>query len=110
MRALDKIASAMLGGVLAYAAFEWGGVVRTDQYHYLLVLGLLAVALSLRHERNRRTAPWPCGSLDPGSFARLRLGAGRPAAGRAGAGALTCPHRVDASSGPHRTPKSTWFP
>ena len=39
---LDRAALAVLGGVLAYAAFEWGGVLRTDQYHYLLVLGLLA--------------------------------------------------------------------
>jgi putative inorganic carbon (HCO3(-)) transporter len=36
-----------LAGVLAYAAFQWGGVVRTGRYQYLLVLGLLAVLLSL---------------------------------------------------------------
>ena len=40
-------ALAALGAVLAYVVFEWGGVVRTDQYQYLLVLGLLAMVLSL---------------------------------------------------------------
>jgi hypothetical protein len=35
------------GGVLAYAAFQWGGVVRTDQHEYLLALGMLAIVLSL---------------------------------------------------------------
>jgi O-antigen ligase len=44
--------------MLAYAVFAWGGVVRTDQYHYLLVLGLLAVALSLARPRTQ-WAPLP---------------------------------------------------
>jgi O-antigen ligase len=42
--------------VLAYAAFQWGGVVRTDQYEYLLVLGLLAIVLSLGRARDRWAA------------------------------------------------------
>jgi len=36
-----------LAGVLAYTTFQWGGVVRTGRYQYLLVLGLLAILLSL---------------------------------------------------------------
>ena len=37
--------------MLAYAAFEWGGVVRSDQYQYLLVLGLLAMVVSFGRSR-----------------------------------------------------------
>ena len=47
---LDRPAGlALLGlaGVLAYTTFQWGGVVRTGRYQYLLVLGLLATLLSL---------------------------------------------------------------
>jgi O-antigen ligase len=44
--------------VLAYAVFAWGGVLQTDQYHYLLVLGLLAVVLSLARPRDQ-WAPLP---------------------------------------------------
>jgi putative inorganic carbon (HCO3(-)) transporter len=40
-----------LAGVLAYTAFEWGGIVRTGRYQYLLVLGLLAMLLSLGRSR-----------------------------------------------------------
>jgi O-antigen ligase len=40
-----------LAGVLAYTTFLWGGVVRTGRYQYLLVLGLLAVLLSLGRSR-----------------------------------------------------------
>lgn len=47
-----------MGLVLAYAVFEWGGVVRSDQYHYLLVLCLLAVVLSLARPRHQ-WAPLP---------------------------------------------------
>ena len=74
-----------MGAVLAYAAFEWGGVLRSDQYHYLLVLGLLAVAparvfgcnlrpvqgnnvLVAGRARSRRSAPdqaSPCPSNSP---------------------------------------------
>jgi hypothetical protein len=36
----------VLAGVLAYATFLWGGLVRTSRYQYLLVLGLLAMLLS----------------------------------------------------------------
>jgi|GEM_PF-2305265 hypothetical protein len=32
MRLLDRAALAALGGVLAYVAFQWGGVVRTGRY------------------------------------------------------------------------------
>jgi O-antigen ligase len=49
---LDRSALGTLivfGGVLAYTTFEWGGVVRTGRYEYLLILGLLAVAWSLAH-------------------------------------------------------------
>jgi putative inorganic carbon (HCO3(-)) transporter len=41
----------MLAGILAYTTFQWGGVVRTGRYQYLLVLGLLAMLLSLGHSR-----------------------------------------------------------
>jgi hypothetical protein len=43
-----KIVLVLLGltGVLVYATFQWGGVVRTGRYQYLLVLGLLAMILS----------------------------------------------------------------
>ena len=37
----------VLAGVLAYTTFQWGGVVRTGRYQYLLALGLLAMLLSL---------------------------------------------------------------
>ena len=47
-----------MGAVLAYAVFKWGGVLRSDQYHYLLVLGLLAVVLSLARPRGQ-WAPLP---------------------------------------------------
>jgi hypothetical protein len=55
---VDIGALSTIGAVLAYAVFEWGGVLRTDQYHYLLVLGLLAMALSLARPR-RQWAPLP---------------------------------------------------
>jgi O-antigen ligase len=51
---------AALGGVLAYVAFEWGGVVRTGRYEYLLLLGLLAMVLSLGRARDE-WAPLPGG-------------------------------------------------
>ena len=60
MRTLDKAALITLGGVLAYVALQWGGVVRTDQYEYLLVLGLLAMILSLGRARGE-WAPLPGG-------------------------------------------------
>ena len=42
LRGLPDIgALSTTGLVLAYAVFEWGGVLRTDQYQYLLVLGLI---------------------------------------------------------------------
>ncbi len=37
----------VLAGVLAYTTFQWGGVVRTGRYQYLLILGLLAMLLSI---------------------------------------------------------------
>src|SRR5271169_1522248 len=55
MRASGITALATLGGVVAYVAFQWGGVVRTGRYEYLLVLGLLAVVWSLA-QRNDQTA------------------------------------------------------
>ena len=54
----DRATLLALAGVLAYAAFEWGGVLRTNQYQYLLVLGLLAVVVSLGRARGER-APLP---------------------------------------------------
>ena len=42
----------MLAGVFAYTTFQWGGVVRTGRYQYLLVLGLLAMLLSLSRSRD----------------------------------------------------------
>ena len=41
-----------LAGVLAYTTFQWGGVVRTGRYQYLLALGLLAILLSLGRSRD----------------------------------------------------------
>lgn len=43
-----------LTGALAYTTFQWGGVVRTGRYEYLLVLGLLAMVLSLGRSRDER--------------------------------------------------------
>jgi O-antigen ligase len=54
MRWQHKAAFATLGGVLAYAVFDWGGVLRSDQYYYLLALGLLAMGFSLARVRH----PW----------------------------------------------------
>jgi O-antigen ligase len=52
MSSVHRTALAALGGVLAYVAFQWGGVVRTGRYEYLLLLGLLAMALSLGRARD----------------------------------------------------------
>ncbi|MGH9681517.1 MAG: hypothetical protein ACRD4Y_16345, partial [Candidatus Acidiferrales bacterium] len=41
-----------LATVLAYVAFQWGGVVRTGRYEYLLALGLLAIAWSMGYSRD----------------------------------------------------------
>lgn len=41
-----------LAGVLAYTTFQWGGVVRTGRYQYLLVLGLLAMLMGLGRSRD----------------------------------------------------------
>lgn len=41
------LALLVLAGVLAYTTFQWGGVVRTGRYQYLLALGLVAMLLSL---------------------------------------------------------------
>jgi len=60
MRTLDKAALITLGGVVAYVAFEWGGAVRTGRYEYLLLLGLLAMILSLGRARDE-WAPLPGG-------------------------------------------------
>jgi len=35
-----------LAGVLAYTTFQWGGVVRTGRYEYLLTVGLVAIIVS----------------------------------------------------------------
>ena len=51
MRWQHKAAFATLGGVLAYAVFDWGGVLRSHQYYYFLALGLLAMGFSLAHPR-----------------------------------------------------------
>ena len=63
-----------------------------------LVLGLLAVALSLARPRDQ-WAPLPgrCGALDPASFAGIRPDAGGSAAGRTGACTLTRPQPRHAS-------------
>lgn len=57
---MTKAALITLGGVLAYVAFQWGGAVRTGRYEYLLVLGLLAMILSLGRARDE-WAPLPGG-------------------------------------------------
>jgi O-antigen ligase len=59
----------VLAGVLAYTTFQWGGVVRTGRYQYLLVLGLLAMLLSLGRSREKwspfpgRVLRWTAGLL-----------------------------------------------
>jgi len=58
LRIADIGALSTMGLVLAYAVFEWGGALRIDQYHYLLVLCLLAVVLSLARPRHQ-WAPLP---------------------------------------------------
>ena len=55
---LEKATLAALGGILAYAVCDWGGVLRSHQYYYLLALGLLAMGFSLARSR-RRWAPAP---------------------------------------------------
>ena len=55
---MDRAALAALGGVLGYVVFQWGGVVRTGRYEYLLALGLLAIMLSLGRSRDA-WAPLP---------------------------------------------------
>jgi O-antigen ligase len=58
MRWQHKVAFGTLGVVVAYAVFDWGGVVRSDQYGYLLALGLVAMGFSLTRPR-RQWAPAP---------------------------------------------------
>jgi putative inorganic carbon (HCO3(-)) transporter len=59
----------VLAGVLAYTTFQWGGVVRTGRYQYLLVLGLLAILSSLGRSRDEwsplpdRVLPWTAALL-----------------------------------------------
>ena len=66
---LDKITLAVLGAVLGYAAFEWGGVLRTTRYGCLLALGLVGIALSLARSRGEwapvpgRVVRWAAGLL-----------------------------------------------
>ena len=108
---LDITALSTIGVVLAYAVFKWGGVPRTDQYRYLLVLGLLAVVLSLARPRHQ-WAPLP-GRAVRWTLALLPayiLNAGGAAAGVPGARAVTRPHRGDASSSTHRTPSQLCTP
>jgi len=45
----------VLAGVLAYMTFQWGGVAGTGRYQYLLVLGLLAMLLSLGHSQDEES-------------------------------------------------------
>lgn len=46
-----------LAGVLAYTTFQWGGVVRTGRYQYLIVLGLLAMWLGLGRSHDAWSQP-----------------------------------------------------
>jgi O-antigen ligase len=55
---MSKATVIVLGAVLGYAAFQWGGVRRTDQYEFLLTLGLLAMVCSLAR-LHRPPAPLP---------------------------------------------------
>jgi hypothetical protein len=57
------LALLVLTCVLAYTTFQWGGVVRTGRYQYLLVLGLLAMLLRLGRAQGD-------GSLHPGRVLR----------------------------------------
>lgn len=45
------LALAVLTGVLVYTTFQWGGIVRTGRYGYLLALGLLAAVWSFFRAR-----------------------------------------------------------
>jgi hypothetical protein len=58
MRWLEKATLVLLGAVLAWAVFDWGGVLRSHQYYYLLALGLLAMGFSVARGR-RLWAPAP---------------------------------------------------
>ena len=49
---------AALGLVLGYTAFQWGGVLRNDQYVYLLAVGVLAIVLNAGRPREE-PAPLP---------------------------------------------------
>jgi O-antigen ligase len=49
-----------LGVVLGYAAFQWGGVRRSDQYEYLLALGVLAMLLNIGRQREERAVLPEC--------------------------------------------------
>jgi O-antigen ligase len=48
-RSFGRVAA--LGLVLGYTAFQWGGVLRSNQYVVLLAVGALAILLNLRHRR-----------------------------------------------------------
>ena len=58
MRWQHTAAFPILGAALAWAVFDWGGVLRSHQYYYLLALGVLAMGFSV--VRGRHTwAPAP---------------------------------------------------
>jgi len=55
---MSKATLIVLGGVLGYAVFRWGGVQLAVQYEFLLALGLLAMVYSLARRRHP-SAPLP---------------------------------------------------
>ncbi len=55
---MSKATLIVLGGVLGYAVFRWGGVQLAVQYEFLLALGLLAMVYSLARLRHP-SAPLP---------------------------------------------------
>src|ERR1035438_9876429 len=58
MRWQHKAAFATLGGLLAWAVFDWGGVLRSHQYYYFVALGVVAMTFGVA--RGRQTwAPAP---------------------------------------------------
>ena len=71
MNSFEKIALAALGAAVGYAAFQWGGVLQSDQYQYLMVLGLIAIIVSLGRADGRFRAqrlPSVVGGVGLGGF------------------------------------------
>ena len=94
----------VLAGVLAYTTFQWGGVVRTGRYQYLLVLGLLAMLLSLGRSPERVVAAsWPFAAMGSSTPASVCAVAGSPIASGSAARAIASAGRGDGRAGAGRS-------